>query len=80
MRALRRCVEGGTAYCHAWLITLCALVVSLGGLLALGVGFLLTSVWFWQVAGFSFASVFTRRFGLDTGALGTRPGRVRAGG
>ncbi len=42
--------------------------MSFSGLLALGAGFLFTSVWFWQVAGFSFASVFTRRFGLDADA------------
>ena len=78
LRALRRCIQGGTAYWHAWLITLCALVVSFSGLLALGVGFLFTSVWFWQVAGFSFASVFTRRFGLDTdAALDRRMQRTR---
>jgi glucose dehydrogenase len=33
---------------------------------------LFTSVWFWQVAGFSFASVFTRRFGLDSDAAPDR--------
>ena len=32
------------------------------GLLGLGVGFLATSVWFWQTAGFSFATVFARKF------------------
>jgi hypothetical protein len=63
-RALRRCFQGGTAYWHAWLIALAALVVSFTGLLAIGIGFLATSVWFWQVAGFSFASVFTQRFQL----------------
>jgi hypothetical protein len=63
-RALRRCIQGGIAYWHAWLIALTALAISFVGLLALGVGFLVTSVWFWQVAGFSFASVFTQRFGL----------------
>jgi hypothetical protein len=63
-RALRRCMQGGVAYWRAWLITLSALVVSFAGLLALGVGFLVTSVWFWQAAAFSFASVFTQRFGL----------------
>jgi hypothetical protein len=63
-RALRRCLQGGRAYWRAWLIALSALVVSFAGLLAFGVGFLITSVWFWQVAGFSFASVFTQRFGL----------------
>ena len=63
-RALRRCIQGGIAYWDAWLIALTALAISFVGLLALGVGFLVTSVWFWQVAGFSFASVFTQRFGL----------------
>jgi hypothetical protein len=57
-------MQGGAAYWRAWLITLAALTISFVGLLALGVGFLVTSVWFWQAAGFSFASVFTRRFEL----------------
>lgn len=61
-------LEGGPAYWHAWAIALSALVLSFLGLLALGVGFLVTSVWFWQVAGFSFARVFTRRFALDRSA------------
>ena len=38
----------------------------------MGSGALFTSVWFWQAAGFSFASVFTRRFGLDTDAAPDR--------
>lgn len=63
-RALRRCMQGGSAYWHAWLIALTALAISFVGFVAVGVGFLVTSVWFWQVAGFSFASVFTQRFGL----------------
>jgi hypothetical protein len=63
-RALRRVREGGRGYWHAWGITLTALAVSLVGLLGLGVGFLVTSVWFWQVAGFSFATVFSQRFDL----------------
>jgi hypothetical protein len=63
-RALHRCIQGGIAYWHAWLIALTALAISFAGLLAFVVGFLVTSVWFWQVAGFSFASVFTQRFGL----------------
>ena len=66
-RALRRCIQGGSAYWYAWLIALTALAISFVGFLALGVGFLVTSVWFWQVAGFSFASVFTQRFGLGIG-------------
>jgi hypothetical protein len=66
VRALGRVVQGGTGYFRAWAIALCALALSLVGLLALGVGFLFTSVWFWQVAGFGFATVFTNRFRLDT--------------
>jgi hypothetical protein len=64
-RALRRVMEGGRAYWHAWAIALLALGLSFIGLLALGVGFLFTSVWFWQVAGFSFANVFSHRFNLS---------------
>jgi hypothetical protein len=65
-RALRRVVEGGMSYWHAWLIALLALGCSFIGVLAFGVGFLFSSVWFWQVAGFSFATAFTRKFGLLT--------------
>lgn len=63
-RALRRCIQGGLAYWRAWAIALAALAVSFVGLLFFGLGFLVSSVWFWQVAGFSFASVFTSRFEL----------------
>jgi hypothetical protein len=49
---------------HAWAIALAALLCSFLGLLAFGVGFLFTSVWFWQVAGFSFATAFTNKFRL----------------
>jgi hypothetical protein len=63
-RALRRVLEGGTAYWKAWVIALAALCLSFLGLLLAGVGFLFTSVWFWQVAGFSFASVFSPKFAL----------------
>jgi hypothetical protein len=62
--ALGRVREGGRAYWHAWSIALVALVLSFVGLLALGVGFFVTSVWFWQVAGFSFATAFSQRFAL----------------
>ena len=62
--ALRRVGQGGYAYWHAWWIALAALAVSILGLLGFGVGFLVTSVWFWQVAGFSFATVFSQRFDL----------------
>jgi len=66
-RALGRALQGGAAYWHAWAIALAALALSFAGLLALGIGFLVTSVWFWQVAGFSFARVFSQRY-LGVGA------------
>jgi hypothetical protein len=64
VRALSRAIEGGGAYWRAWGIALCALALSFVGLLGLGIGFLVTSVWFWQVAGFSFARVFSQTYGL----------------
>ncbi len=64
LRAMRRVFQGGRAYWHAWSIVLVALTLSLSGLLVCGVGFLVTSVWFWQVAAFSFGSVFTQTFQL----------------
>src|SRR5215469_9260711 len=67
-RALSRALEGGRLYWKAWGIALAAFVLSFFGLLGLGVGFLATSVWFWQVAGFSFASVFTQHFALTQGS------------
>lgn len=66
LRAMRRIFEGGRNYWKAWLIALSALLLSFTGLLFFGVGFLVTSVWFWQVAGFSFATVFTQKFKLQT--------------
>jgi hypothetical protein len=77
-RALSRVKQGGAAYWRAWGIVLCALALSFVGLLGLGVGFFFTSVWFWQTAGFSFATVFTRRFALDERAepLGEPIGRA----
>lgn len=77
-RAMRRVLQGGRAYWHAWAIALVALFLSFAGLLVFGFGFLLTSVWFWQVAGFSFATVFTNKFQLTEKAkqtLQTRPPR-----
>jgi hypothetical protein len=64
-KALRRCMQSGRSFWHAWGIALAALAISFVGLLAFGVGFLVTSVWFWQVAGFSFAVSFSRRYGLS---------------
>ena len=54
----------GRAYWHAWAIALAALALSFTGILFLGIGFLFTSVWFWQVAGFSFATVMAQRHEL----------------
>jgi hypothetical protein len=62
VRALSRALQGGAAYWQAWGIALAALALSFLGLLAFGLGFLVTSVWFWQVAGFSFARVFSQRY------------------
>jgi len=72
VKALRRVAQGGRAYWHAWLIALAALSVSCLGLLGFGVGFLVTSVWFWQVAGFSFATVFSQKFDLHRPASNVR--------
>lgn len=65
--ALRRVREGGLAYWHAWSIALAALLLSFAGLAGFGLFFFVTSVWFWQVAGFSFATVFSQRFALVQG-------------
>jgi hypothetical protein len=64
LRAMRRVLEGGRAYWRAWSIALAVLICAFLGLAAFGVGFLFTSVWFWQIAGFSFATVFTDVFRL----------------
>jgi hypothetical protein len=64
-RALGRVQQGGLAYWKAWSIVVPAMLLSFLGLLAGGIGFCFTSVWFWQVAAFSFATVFTQRFDLD---------------
>ena len=63
IKALSRSFQGGRAYWNAWGIALQALALSLLGL-PFGLGFLVTSVWFWQVAGFSFATVLTSRYDL----------------
>jgi len=78
VRALGRALQGGAAYWHAWAIALAALALSFAGLLGFGVGFLVTSVWFWQVAGFSFARVFSQRF-LGVGTVGHVPAGEPAG-
>jgi len=68
IKALGRVSQGRRAYWHAWAIALAALLLSFLGLLALGVGFLMTSLWFWQVGGYSFANVFSKEFDLVEGA------------
>jgi hypothetical protein len=65
VRALGRVREGGRGYWKAWAIVIPTMLASLLGLLVFGVGFLVTSVWFWQAAAFCFANVFTQRFDLD---------------
>ena len=81
VRALSRVAQGGLAYWKAWSIVLVAMASSFLGLLAGGVGFVFTSVYFWQVAAFSFATVFTQRFDLDgSGPQATDPTRARVGG
>ncbi len=75
-RALARVRQGGTAYWKAWSIVIPVMLVSFLGMLFLGIGFLWTSVWFWQVAAFCFATVFTQGFDLDR--RGSSPERANA--
>jgi hypothetical protein len=80
-RALRRALEHGPAYWRAWAIALAALALSFVGILAFGLGFLITSVWFWQVAGFSFASAFAQRYlGVPAETAGVSTSRVPSTG
>ncbi len=59
IEAAKRVLSAGTDFWRAWLVVLAAGLLSFAGLFAFGVGFLFTSVWFWQVAAYSFATVFT---------------------
>jgi hypothetical protein len=54
-RSLRRAIDGGQKYLHAWRIGLSAVALSFLGLFAVGVGFLFASVWAWQVVGYAFS-------------------------
>jgi hypothetical protein len=67
-KAMRRALAGGRAYLWGWAIALAAISLSLLGLLALGIGFLYTSVWAWSVVGYA----FSRSLALsdDGGGLG----------
>ncbi len=65
-KAVTRVFQLGLPYFHAWFIALLALVLSFSGLILGGIGFLFTSVWFWQVAGFSFASAFSQKYKLKS--------------
>lgn len=60
-RALARAWEGGRNYVWAWLIALSAISLSFLGLLALGIGFLYTSVWAWMVVGYAFSRALSLR-------------------
>ena len=73
-RSFQHVFESGVAYWHAWAIAISAMLLSFVGLLGLGFGFLFTSVWFWQVAGFSFASVMTRQHQLSLKSEGEQNG------
>ena len=53
--AARRAFEGGAAYLKAWAIAASAIALSFVGLIGLGAGFLITSVWAWQVVGYAFS-------------------------
>ncbi|HJQ11052.1 MAG TPA: hypothetical protein VJ840_08475 [Gemmatimonadaceae bacterium] len=53
-RAFRRAREAGEIYLRAWLISLAAVSLSTLGLLGLGIGFVFTSVWSWEVVGYAF--------------------------
>ena len=65
-RALSRVRQGGRAYWKAWAVVVPIMLLSFVGLAFFGVGFNFTSVWFWQSAAFSFGTVFTQTFDLDT--------------
>jgi hypothetical protein len=60
-KAMRRALEGGRLYLRAWTIAAAAITLSLLGLLAAGVGFLVTSVWAWQVVGYAFSRALVLR-------------------
>ena len=54
-RAALRAFSGGLTYLWAWVISLCAILLSPLGLLLFGIGFFYTSVWAWMVVGYAFS-------------------------
>lgn len=54
VRAFNRAAAQRLPYCKAWLIAISAILLSLLGLLFIGVGFVATSVWAWEVVGYAF--------------------------
>ena len=53
-RAFARAHRAGSIYRKAWMISLAAVALSVLGVLALGIGFVFTSVWSWEVVGYAF--------------------------
>jgi hypothetical protein len=54
LAAFQRAWTHRRTYFHAWRISLLSIALSFLGLLILGVGFLFTSVWAWDVVGYAF--------------------------
>ena len=53
-RAFSRARQAGAIYRKAWLVSLAAVTLSILGVLGLGIGFVFTSVWSWEVVGYAF--------------------------
>lgn len=62
-KALRRALDGGTAYLRAWAMALAAISLTPLGALALGVGFFYSSVWAWSVVGYAFSGALVFQAG-----------------
>jgi hypothetical protein len=60
VRAFRRAWGHRGIYGRAWAISLASVLASLLGLLALGIGFIFTSVWSWEVVGYAFTVALYR--------------------
>jgi len=67
--ALRRVRRGGVTYLRAWCIALSAAMLSFLGIVCCGVGFAVSSVWFWHVAAFSFGWSFAHTEKLMHGGV-----------